>query len=91
MVFLVLVLHVWKIAKNRLLHLESQGWSRSIGVVAVNRSPSELGVQLVFLGAISGVKVGVNRQMFAGKWEIAVFAHLKFLFFGIFFLTEFGK
>ena len=77
MFFLILMLHVWKIAKNLPLHLESLGWTRSIGVVAVNRRTSDLVVPPLFLGAVLAVKVGVIRQILTGQWEIAVFAHLK--------------
>src|SRR5664279_3649307 len=77
MFFLIMMLHVWKIAKNIPLHLESLGWTRSIGVVAVHRRPSNLVVPPLFLGAVLAVKVGVIRQISTGQWEIAVFAHLK--------------
>src|SRR5664279_862746 len=77
MFFLIMMLHVWKIAKNIPLHLESLGWTRSIGVVTVNRRTSDLVVPPLFLGAVLAVKVGVIRQISTGQWEIAVFAHLK--------------
>src|SRR5664279_3260221 len=77
MFFFILMLHVWKIAKNLPLHLESLGWTRSTAVVAENKRTSDVVVLPLFLGAVLTVKVGVIRQISLGQWEIAVFAHLK--------------
>src|SRR5664279_4891475 len=72
MFFFILMLHVWKIAKNLPLHLESLGWTRSTAVVAENKRTSDVVVLALFLGAVLAVKVGVIRQISIGQWEIAV-------------------